>query len=76
VVGVEAMAAAQGMELKRGPRSSPLVEAEFAGIRRRVDFLERDRYLATDVQAMREWALRADWPEALQRILPSHVLSA
>lgn len=75
VVGIEAMAAAQGMELKRGLKSSPLVEAEFAGIRQRVAFLEQDRYLATDVQAMREWALRADWPQALQRVLPSHTLS-
>ena len=72
VVGIEAMAAAQGIELKRGLKSSPLVEAEFANIRQKVAFLERDRYLAPDIEAMRLWALAADLPAALLDILPSH----
>lgn len=72
VVGIEAMAAAQGIELKRGLKSSPLVEAEFAKLRTEVAFLERDRYLAPDIEAMRQWALRADLPAALLDILPSH----
>jgi len=75
VVGIEAMAACQGIELKRGPKSSPLVEAEFAAIRERVAFIEQDRFLAPDVEAMRRWALRADggaWPAPLAAILPSH----
>jgi histidine ammonia-lyase len=72
VVGIEAMAAAQGLELKRGLKSSPLVEAEFARIRAEVAFLERDRFLATDIEAMRFWALRAEMPNALLNILPSH----
>jgi histidine ammonia-lyase len=72
VVGIEAMAAAQGIELKRGLKSSPLVEAEFATIRRKVAFLERDRYLAPDIEAMRQWALAAELPAALLDILPSH----
>ncbi|MEO7954053.1 MAG: histidine ammonia-lyase [Polaromonas sp.] len=72
VVGIEAMAAAQGMELKRTLKSSPMVEAEFATIREKVAFLERDRYLAPDIEAMRLWALRAKLPTALLSILPSH----
>jgi histidine ammonia-lyase len=72
VVGIEAMAAAQGMELKRGLKSSPLVEAEFARIREQVAFLDRDRFMATDVEAMRRWALADGWPAALLRVLPSH----
>ena len=72
VVGIEAMAAAQGIELKRGLKSSPLVEAEFATIRQKVAFLERDRYLAPDIEAMRQWALKAELPAALLNILPSH----
>ena len=74
VVGIEAMAAAQGVELKRdnGLKSSPLVEAEFARIREQVAFVGRDRYLAPDLEAMRLWALRADLPDALLNILPSH----
>ena len=72
VVGIEAMAAAQGIELKRKLKSSPLVEAEFASIRQKVAFLERDRYLAPDIEAMRQWALKAELPAALLDILPSH----
>ncbi|MGI4779387.1 MAG: histidine ammonia-lyase [Janthinobacterium lividum] len=72
VVGIEAMAAAQGIELARGPRSSPPVEAEFARIREQVAFLDRDRFMATDVEAMRRWALAGAWPDALLHILPSH----
>ncbi|MEP6723002.1 MAG: histidine ammonia-lyase [Variovorax sp.] len=72
VVGVEAMCAAQGIELKRGLKSSPLVEAEFTAIRAKVAFLERDRYLAPDIEAMRLWALKAALPDVLLNILPSH----
>ncbi|WP_219215786.1 histidine ammonia-lyase [Variovorax boronicumulans] len=78
VVGIEAMCAAQGIELKRGGglKSSPLVEAEFARIRTQVAFLERDRYLAPDIEAMRQWALAADLPSALLACLPSHSSNA
>ncbi|ARP80006.1 histidine ammonia-lyase [Bordetella genomosp. 8] len=70
VVGIEAMAAAQGMELRRGPRSTPCIEAEFAAIRERVAFLDQDRYMANDVAAMRDWAMRSDWPAPVTAILP------
>ena len=55
-----------------GLKSSPALEAEFAAIRRTVAFLERDRYLATDIEAMRQWAHRAELPAVLLNILPSH----
>jgi histidine ammonia-lyase len=74
VVGIEAMAAAQGIELKRPLQSSPLIEAEFAAIRGRVAFLDRDRTLAPDLEAMRLWALHAEGrtsPALLAAILPS-----
>ena len=72
VVGIEAMAAAQGIELKRGLKSSPLVEAEFLRIREKAAFLDRDRFMATDVEAMRRWALTSAWPNALLQVLPSY----
>ncbi len=82
VVGIEAMAAAQGIELKRDNaslkslKSSPLVEAEFASIRSKVAFIERDRFLATDIETMRQWSMgftsSADMPHAIKNILPSH----
>jgi len=71
VVGIEAMAAAQGIELKRGLKSSPLLETEFSRIRERVAFIEQDCLLAPSIEAMRQWARRGEWPEAVQAILPS-----
>ena len=76
VVGIEAMGAAQGIELKRGLKSSPLIEAEFARIRARVAYLDQDRFLGTDVEAMRQWALSSAWPDALTTILPSYAADA
>ena len=73
VIGIEAMGAAQGIELKRDLKSSPLVEAAFADIRQRVAFLDQDRFLANDIEAMRLWAHRSDWPAAVLNILPSHI---
>ena len=73
VIGIEAMGAAQGMELKRGLKSSPLVEAAFSDIRQRVAFLDQDRFLADDIEAMRQWAHQSDWPASLLHILPSHI---
>lgn len=76
IVGIEAMAACQGLELQRQPRprSSPCLEAECAAIRQQVAFLDQDRFLAPDVETMRLWALRAQgrpWPAALSALLPS-----
>jgi len=73
VVGIEAMAAAQGLEFHRPLRSSPLIEAEFALLREKVAFLESDRYLAPDIAAMHAWARKDVWPTAVAAILPSRV---
>jgi histidine ammonia-lyase len=72
MVGIEAMSAAQGMEFDRSLKSSPLVEEQFAAIRRRVAFLEQDRYLAPDIEAMRAWAQQSSWPAPLLACMPSH----
>ena len=78
VVGIEAMAACQGIELRRreaaGPllRSSPLVEAVIAAIRADVAYLERDRFLASDIEAMRVWAIEGRaMPAPLTALWPS-----
>lgn len=74
IVGIEAMAAAQGIELKRlpeGPRSSAAVEDVLQEIRGKVAFLERDRYLAGDVEAMRAWAMHPDRLQPFAGIVPS-----
>lgn len=76
VVGIEAMAAAQGLDLSRTDSISPLrssefVETGFASVRDRVAFMGRDRFLAPDIESMRQWALAADLPPVLRQLLPS-----
>lgn len=75
VVGIEAMAAAQGIELNRPLKSSPFIEAQFDIIRSKVAFLDRDRYLAPDLEAMKRWALSTGGraPTLLAAILPSQL---
>ena len=74
IVGVEAMAAAQGMDFDRRLKSSVLIEEQYALIRSQVPYLEKDRFLAPDIETMRLWALNTAWPQTLQRILPSTAL--
>ena len=71
IVGIEAMAAAQGIDFVRPLRSSEAIEREFADIRRRVRFVAHDREFAPDIEAMRAWTMRDAWPEAIAAILPS-----
>ena len=71
IVGIEAMAAAQGIDFVRPLRSSDLVEREFEEIRSRVAFVAHDREFAPDIDAMRQWALRGEWPRAIAEMLPS-----
>jgi len=49
VLGVEYLAAAQGVELRRPLRSSPALEEAVRRLRQRVPFLAQDRYLAPDI---------------------------
>ncbi|PWK36397.1 histidine ammonia-lyase [Cupriavidus plantarum] len=77
IVGIEAMAAAQGIEFHRPLKSSPLIESELARIRARVSFVESDRYLAPDIESMKQWVQQGDagagWPAAVRDLLPTNV---
>jgi histidine ammonia-lyase len=73
VVGIEAMAAAQGLDLHPDSLpSSPLLEAERRTLRQHVPFLAQDRFMAHDIEAMKQWALQGTWPQAISSLLPSH----
>lgn len=74
VVGIETMAAAQGIDFHRPLQSSVLLEQALAEIRQQVAFLDRDRLLAPDIDRMRQWASRDDWPQPLAALLPSRAL--
>ncbi|MGC2030366.1 MAG: histidine ammonia-lyase, partial [Steroidobacteraceae bacterium] len=71
VVGIEAMAAVQGIEFLRPLRSSRIMESEISLIREQIAYLESDRYMATDIETMKEWALRANRPGETRSLLPS-----
>ncbi|GAB3626480.1 histidine ammonia-lyase [Pandoraea terrae] len=71
IVGIEALAAAQGVDFHRPLRSTDAIEAVHAGIRKRVAFYERDRYFAPDIAAAQDWALSVQAPATLAAVLPS-----
>ncbi|MEG3133909.1 histidine ammonia-lyase [Rouxiella sp. T17] len=71
VVGIEAMAAVQGIDFNRPLKSSAIIEGEIAAVREKVAFLEKDRLMAPDVENMRLWASRENWPAPIQALLPS-----
>jgi histidine ammonia-lyase len=71
VVGIEAMAAVQGIEFLRPLKSSPVLESAMDLIREKVSFLESDRYMAEDIETMRLWALCANLTREARSVLPS-----
>jgi histidine ammonia-lyase len=50
ILGIEALAAAQGIEFQRPMRSSPALEAAHALLREHCAALNEDRYLAPDIE--------------------------
>lgn len=53
IVAIEAMAAAQGVDLRVPLRTSPALEGARLAIRDRVAFLKEDRLIAPDIEALR-----------------------
>ena len=52
IVGIELLAAAQGIEFQRPLRSSPPLEGALALIRAHVPAYDRDRYFAPDLASI------------------------
>jgi histidine ammonia-lyase len=75
IVGIEAAAAAQGIEFRRPLRSSPVLEEQLADIRKRVAPYDCDRFFAPDIEAMKEWASGAALPAAAARLRVSEVVA-
>jgi histidine ammonia-lyase len=53
IIGIELLAAAQGIEFRRPLKSSKVLEAEFAAIREKVAPYDKDRFFAPDIAAAR-----------------------
>lgn len=71
VVGIELLAAAQGIDFHRPARSSASLEQVHAGIRGEVPFYAVDRYFAPDIRAAQSWVNAGRFSPLVQRILPS-----
>jgi histidine ammonia-lyase len=76
IVGIEAMAAAQGVEFHRPLATSSALAKVHQDIRGCVPFYERDRFLAPDIEAMRQWVLSAPAHPNVKEILPSTMADA
>ncbi|ADP12053.1 histidine ammonia-lyase [Erwinia sp. Ejp617] len=75
VVGIEAMAAAQGIDFHLPLTSSPQLEQVMMALRERVTFLEKDRLMAPDIEQMRQWASGDSWPDAVAALQPTRALT-
>jgi histidine ammonia-lyase len=71
VVGIELLAAAQGIDFHRPARSSLGLEQVHASIRGEVTFYAEDRYFAPDIVAAQSWVTSGRFARMLGRILPS-----
>jgi histidine ammonia-lyase len=71
VVGIELLAAAQGIDFHRPARSSASLEQVHAGIRGEVPFYAADRYFAPDIRAAQSWVNAGRFSPLVQRMLPS-----
>jgi histidine ammonia-lyase len=71
VIGIELLAAAQGIDFHRPAQSSPALERVHAAIRGEVAFFAADRYFAPDIQAAQRWVKSGRFSALVQRVLPS-----
>jgi histidine ammonia-lyase len=71
VVGIELLAAAQGIDFHRPAQSSASLEQVHAAIRGDVPFYAADRYFSPDIQAAQAWVKSGRFSPLVKRILPS-----
>jgi histidine ammonia-lyase len=71
VVGIELLAAAQGIDFHRPARSSLKLEEVHAAVRSDVPFYDRDRYFAPDIEAASTWVKSGRFTSLVRRVLPS-----
>lgn len=71
VIGIELLAAAQGIDFHRPSRSSASLEQVHAAIRGDVPYYAADRYVAPDIRAAQSWVRSGRFSALVRRILPS-----
>jgi histidine ammonia-lyase len=71
IVGIELLAAAQGIDFHRPLTSSTVLEQAHACLRSAVSFYDEDRYLAPDIEAAQQLVLAGRFDFAAHHLLPS-----
>jgi histidine ammonia-lyase len=71
VIGIELLAAAQGIDFHRPTRSSPALERVHAAIRSEVPFYAADRYFSPDIEVASSWVKSGRYAPLLAKLLPS-----
>ncbi|HEY4547175.1 MAG TPA: histidine ammonia-lyase [Pedomonas sp.] len=71
VIGIELIAAAQGLEFHRPLKSSPVLEEVYALVRERVAAYDADRYFKPDIDVARAWVLDGALNRWAADLLPS-----
>lgn len=71
VVGIELLAAAQGIDFHRPARSSAVLEQVHAQIRADIPFYAVDRYFAPDIEAAKNLVMSGRFAALVDRLLPS-----
>jgi histidine ammonia-lyase len=71
VVAIELLGAAQGVDFHRPKKSSEPLEKVHALVRERVEFYDRDRYFAPDIEAVRELVAAGSLNVYAETLLPS-----
>lgn len=75
VVGIELLAAAQGIDFHRPARSSLLLEKVHANIRSEVPFYAVDRYFSPDIEAAAHWVRSGRFADLVNRLMPSRIVT-
>jgi histidine ammonia-lyase len=71
VIGIELLAAAQGIDFHRPARSSANLEQVHKSIRSDVARYQADRYFSPDIRAAQHWVASGRFSALVKRILPS-----
>jgi histidine ammonia-lyase len=71
VIGIELLAAAQGIDFHRPARSSPVLEDVHAAIRAEIPHYAADRYFAPDIEAAQRWVRSGRFSALVKGVLLS-----
>ncbi|MEA2755060.1 MAG: histidine ammonia-lyase [Aliidongia sp.] len=73
IIGIELLAAAQGVDFRRPLETSPMLIQAMAAIRARVSFLDRDRIMAPDMAQIASLVISGWFRQLVPGVLPSEL---